>query len=344
MRLWSHSISENDLRQCLRIAVGSTLGFLICKTMGWSNGVFFTVTPMLLLGMIPTISAHIARQLIAAGVVCAIEVGFIVAIVSYHPVLASIVVFILFLSKFYCMSKGSLFLFGANSVVSLSIMLHFASYPETDVNNLVYCNLLANILSVLIAYLVHYLIPDVEPRTPPARPGGQKQRHRVRHETILGAAVITVSFWVFQVIDLKGSMSAQATSILLLFPMNWNGAMQYAKKRAIGSILGVSFGIAVQVFLYSWSDQLLFITVFLWIGTLIFSYLHVKEANGSGVGFGGLTTLGILFGQYLSPSQDLTFSALYRVGCIISAIIVTLIFVYLIHKILNRFPATHFGQ
>ncbi|RQW65060.1 DUF2955 domain-containing protein [Vibrio viridaestus] len=344
MRLWTHPINENDLRQCLRVAVGATLGFIICKVMGWSNGVFYTVTPMLLLGMIPTLSTHIARQLIAAGVVCAIEVGFIAAIFAYHPVLSTIIVFLLFLSKFYCMSKGSLFLFGANSVVSLSIMLHFASYPTTDVNGLVTDNLLANILSVAIAYLVHYFIPDVEPRMPPPGLGAEKQKHRIRHEMLLGAAVTTVSFWAFQIFDLKDSMSAQATSILLLFPMNWNGAMLYARKRALGAILGVSFGIVVQLFLYTWSDQLIFVTLFLWIGILLFGYFHVKEASGSGVGFGGLTTLGILFGQYLSPDQDLTFSALYRIGCIVIAIVITLLFVYLFHLLLNRFSTTQFGE
>ena len=44
MQLWHRPLTTNDLRQCLRIATGATLGFLLCKTMNWNYGVFFTVT------------------------------------------------------------------------------------------------------------------------------------------------------------------------------------------------------------------------------------------------------------------------------------------------------------
>lgn len=343
MKLWDHPLSENDLRQCLRIAAGSTIGFTICKLMGLNNGVFFTVTPILLLAMVPVINRHTALQLIMAGFVCFIEIELIYAVFAYHPALASMVVGLLFLAKFICMSKGSLYLFGANCLLSLSIMVHFASFSSTSVNDLASCNLLANILSVGIAYLVTTLIPDAEPRN--ARPvPPQKQAHRTRHEALLGTCIALVSFWAFQILDLQDSMSAQATSILLLFPMNWNGAVQYAKKRAFGTVLGVSFGLVCQIVLYSWSSELYFVVPLLWIGMLLFSYCHVKEAAGSGVGFGGLTTTGILFGQYLSPNQDLTFSALYRLGCIVFGIILTLMLIYLIHKLLNSHPATQFGE
>lgn len=44
------ALSENGLRQCLRLACGGTLGLFVCKLMGWDNGSFFCVYPMLLLG------------------------------------------------------------------------------------------------------------------------------------------------------------------------------------------------------------------------------------------------------------------------------------------------------
>ena len=43
---------------------------------------------------------------------------------------------------------------------------------------------------------------------------------------------------MFQIFDLRDSMSAQATTLLLLFPMHWNGALDYARKRAMGTLLG----------------------------------------------------------------------------------------------------------
>ncbi|MDW6004954.1 DUF2955 domain-containing protein [Vibrio mangrovi] len=344
MRLWTHPLNENDLRQCLRIALGATLGFIISKFFGWSFGVFFTVVPMLLLGMIPVLNGHIARQMIASGVICSLEVGLLGGLFGTHPGLMTPIAFLLFLAKFACMARGPLFLFGANSVLNLSIMLHFASYSTTDINDMIASNLTASFLSIGIAYLMHYLIPDAEPRQPPPQPSSPKGSHRIRHETLLGAGVATLSFLVFQTLNLSDSMSAQSTSLLLLFPMNWNGALGYARKRAIGTILGVAFGLCCQILLYDRSNQLILVIPLLWIGTMLFGYLHMKEASGSGVGFGGLTTLGILFGQYLTPTSDLTFNALYRISSILFAIVATLIVTYLIHRMLNSVEATRYGH
>jgi uncharacterized membrane protein YccC len=297
---------------------------------------------MLLLGLVPVMNGHAARQLLAAAVVCGIEVGIIGGLFGSHPALMTLIVFVLFLYRFACMSRGALFLFGANGVISLSIMLHFASYPDTDLNDLIFGNFWASVLSVLIAYLMTVLIPDVEPRS--AYVPGPKQPHRMRHEALMGASVATLSFLIFQAFDLRDSMSAQATTLLLLFPMHWNGALDYARKRAMGTVLGVVYGMAVQLLLYDWSGVLLLVVPMLWFGTLLFAQAHVKEASGSAVGFGAMTTLGILFGQYLTPGNDLIFSALYRVSSILVAIVGTLLACYLLHHFLNSFETTRFGE
>ncbi|BCV38247.1 MULTISPECIES: DUF2955 domain-containing protein [Shewanella] len=342
MILRHHPLTQNELRQCLRIATGASLGFLICKLMNWNYGVFYTVIPMLLLGLVPVMNGHAARQLLAAAVVCGVEVGIIGGLFGSHPALMTLIVFVLFLYRFACMSRGALFLFGANGVISLSIMLHFASYPDTDLNDLIFGNFWASVLSVLIAYLMTVLIPDVEPRN--AYVPGPKQPHRMRHEALMGASVATLSFLIFQAFDLRDSMSAQATTLLLLFPMHWNGALDYARKRAMGTVLGVVYGMAVQLLLYDWSGVLLLVVPMLWFGTLLFAQAHVKEASGSAVGFGAMTTLGILFGQYLTPGNDLIFSALYRVSSILVAIVGTLLACYLLHHFLNSFETTRFGE
>ncbi|WP_172590141.1 DUF2955 domain-containing protein [Shewanella xiamenensis] len=341
MLLRHNPLTANDLRQCLRIATGGTIGFTLCKLFGWSNGVFFTVTPMLLLGLVPVISGHAVRQLLASSAIAGLEVGLLGGFFGSHPGLMTPIVFLLFLYRFAAMSRGSLFLFGANGVLSLSIMLHFASYPGTDLNDLIFSNFWATGLSVIIAYLMTALWPDVEPRA--AYQPSPKAPHRMRHEALLGASIATLSFLVFQIFDLRDSMSAQATTLLLLFPMHWNGALDYARKRAIGTLLGVSFGVMVQLFLYDWSGLLILIVPLLWLGLMLFAQAHVKEASGSGVGFGAMTTLGILFGQYLTPGNDLIFSALYRVSSIFVAIVATLFLCYLLHKLLNSFEATRFG-
>lgn len=343
MALWHHPLSDNDVRQCLRIATGATVGFTVCKFFDCSFGVFFTVTPMLLLGLVPVMNGRAARQLLASAVISGLEVGVLGGLLGAHPGLMTPLVFVLFTYKFACMSKGRFFLFGANSVLSLSIMLHFASYPDLPLNTLVFGNLGANILSVLIAYLVTWLIPDVTERQPPAMPAGGKQTHRMRHEALMGASLATISFVVFQLFDLRDSISAQATTVLLLFPMHWNGTLSYARKRTLGTVLGVAYAMACQMILYDWFGVLILVVPLLWIGTLLFAKAHVKEASGSGVGFGAMATLGILFGQSLSPSQDFMYDALYRVSSSTVAIVITLMLCFALHKLLNYFPATRFG-
>lgn len=346
MKLWHHPLSENDIRQCLRIATGASIGFFLCKFFNWSYGVFFTVTPILLLGMIPKVTGHAARQCLASAVVCGLEVGIFGGLFGRDPAQMAIVAFLLFLYKFACMSKGSLFLFGANGVLSLSIMLNFASYPGTDLNELIFTNLGASILSVMIAFAMMALIPDVETGTKTSahvQPQA-KNSNQTRHEMLMGATIATLSFLMFQVFDLSDSLSAQATSVLLLFPMHWNGSLGYARKRAMGTILGVAVGLIAQLLLYNWSGELVLVLFVLWIGLMLFSYTHVKEGGGSSVGFGALTTLGILFGQNLTPDNDLFFSALYRVSSILFAIVVTLLVCYLVHRLLNSFEATRYGQ
>ncbi len=362
MKLWHHTLSENDIRQCLRIATGASIGFFLCKFFNWNYGVFFTVTPILLLGMIPKMTGHAARQCLASALVCGLEVGILGGFFGGHPVQMSIIVFLLFLYKFACMSKGSLFLFGANGALSLSIMLNFASYPGTDLNELIFTNLGASILSVMIAFAMTALIPSIENDTstsasndtatidqakarlvPEPKPQ-PKARNQTRHEMLMGATIATLSFLMFQVFNLSDSMSAQATSVLLLFPMHWNGTLGYARKRAMGTILGVAVGLIGLLLLYNWSGELVLVLPVLWIGLMLFSYTHAKEGGGSGVGFGALTTLGILFGQYLTPDNDFFFSALYRVSSILFAIVATLLACYLVHRLLNSFEATRYGQ
>lgn len=331
-------LGHNDLRQCLRIACGGTLGFFLCKLFNLEYGSFFCIYPVLLLGLVPRLNAHLVRQFFAQGLVVGLEIALLQGLFGDRPVLMVPIVFGLFLYRFALMAQGSLFLFGALGSVFLSIQLHFASYPQTDVIHMLWCNSAAIVLSGAIAALMFHVFPDVTPRQ--ARTAVKKDRASIRHEALLGATVATLSFTVFQCMDLHDSLSAQASSILILFPMHWKGAHFAGRIRARGTLLGCAIGMLIMLLLYDHYDQLPLVTPMLWIAMMCCARWHMLEKGVPGVGFCALTTLAILFGQSLTPSHDIMFDILYRMTSVFVAVLLTLFAVFLVHRFLNRFSAT----
>lgn len=326
-------LTDNGLRQCLRIAGGGGLGFCVSQLMGWNYGVFYTVFPMFLLGMVPFINAHVVRQFVSTIVVNSIEVTLIVGFLMHMPVIMTLVVLALFTARFYLMAKGPFFLFGANGVLTLSVLLHFASYPQLDLGDLIGNNFRASVLAVMLAFLMHWLFPDVAPRQMPPR--SEKSASQVRHEALMGGMTATLSFIVFQVLDLQGSLSAQMATILILFALGYPGARASAGKRAVGTLLGCNLALAMQLLLYTHAYHFSLIMLLYWVGLMFFARAHILEGGGSGIGFGGLTTLGILFGQSLGPQQDLVYSALYRFSSMAVAMTLTILVMATLHYLLN---------
>ncbi|MFE1814039.1 DUF2955 domain-containing protein [Metapseudomonas otitidis] len=331
------ALDENGLRQCLRLACGGTLGLFICKLMNWDNGSFFCVYPMLLLGLVPTLNAHLIRQFLAQAVLVSLETLVIYGLFGDRPLLIVPLVFLAFFWRFALMARGPLFLFGALGCVFLSMQLHFASYSDTHLYDLVASNLVAAGLTVLIAWLMFYLFPDAEPRAPRVLP--EKDLPSRRHEAVLGASLATLSFMLFQTLDLRDSLSAQIASILVLFPMHWHGIRFAGRIRALGTLLGCVIALSLQLLLYDHYDVLPLVTSLYWIAAFFCARVHVLE-GAQGVGFGALTTLAIVFGQYLTPSHDMMFSLAYRLSSVCVAVFVTLLAVFVLHRLLNRFAAT----
>jgi len=113
-----------------------------------------------------------------------------------------------------------------------------------------------------------------------------------------------------------------------------------AAKRAVGTLLGCNLALAMQLVLYTQSHHFLLVVLLYWLGLMLFAREHILEGGGSGIGFGGLTTLGILFGQSLGPQQDLAYSALYRFSSMSVALVATLVVMACVQRVLNRFAAT----
>jgi uncharacterized membrane protein YccC len=330
-------LTPDRLRICLRIAFGSVAGMLISKVMDWNFGVFFTVYPMLLLGMVPVLNRFVSLQFIGSSLLTSLEIMVLPGLLNHWPPAFTVVVFCLFLGRFLLMARGPLLLFGASGCVSLSIMLHFSSYAHFDLADMAMSNITASVLSVALGYIAYGILPNREP--PVARALPAKSDNIVRHQALLGAIVATLSFTVFQTVDLVDSLSAQVATVLVLFPMSFVGAVQSGRQRCMGTLLGCALGLLTQLFLYSYYHNLLLLSLSFWLCAMVFARWHVKEGM-PGVGFAGLTTVGILFGQYVSPEHDLVYSALYRMSSMTIAILLTLCCVYLIHKLLNLFPST----
>jgi len=331
-------LSSNDLQMCLRTAFGGTLGFIICKLMNWNYGAFFVVYPMLLLALVPILNGHVIRQFLAGMLLISFSTLFVQGALGDRPIPMTMVAMVMFAILFRCMSQGPYFLFGALGITGLSIQLHFASYPTTHISDMVMSNIAATLITIIIAMLMHTIFPDVEPRAPRRPPA--KPASNLRHEVILTTTVATLSFIVFQVLDLKGSLSAQMASILILFPLNWHGAGKAAWNRAVGTLIGCNVGLLIQFVLLTHSNMLLFVSFGMWFSIMLFARHHAFEGGGSGAGFGAMTTMAVLFGQYLTPNQDLIYNSLYRFTSVSVSVILTLLFIYLMHVLLNRFETT----
>lgn len=332
-------LTQDKLRICLRVAFASAAGLLISKLLNWNFGVFFTVYPMLLLGMVPVLNRSIALQFIASSFLTSLEIMILPSLLHNWPLAFTVVVFCLFLGRFMLMAKGPLMLFGASGCISLSIMLHFSSYEHFGLTDMAVMNITASILSVAMAYIAYAFQPNKEPSVKRAAP--PKSNNVIRHQALLGAIVATLSFVVFQSVDLVDSLSAQVATVLILFPMSFMGAVESGRMRCIGTLLGCALGLLTQVFLYSHYHNLVLLSLSFWLCAMVFARWHVKEGI-SGIGFAGLTTTGILFGQYISPEHDLVYSAFYRMTSMTIAILITLCVVYLVHKILNLFSSTRY--
>ncbi|MFD1216627.1 MULTISPECIES: DUF2955 domain-containing protein [Microbulbifer] len=322
----------------MRIACAGTAGFIVSQVLDTGFGVFYIVFPVFLLGILPTINGHIIRQFIAAAVLSCVEVALLQRFLGHSPVMMTLAVFALFYGRFLLMAKGPLFLLGANGTLVLSIMLHFSSYPDTDIGDMFVSSVSASVFALAIALLMWVLFPNTESRPPAVRP--KRSSAVIRHHSLLGGLIATLSFAVFQTFNLRDSLSAQVSTIIILLALNYPAALLSARKRALGTLLGCSLALFMQLLLYSHGDNLLLVLPCLWIGMMIFARAHVLEGGASGIGFGGLMTLAILFGQYVAPDQDLIFSALYRFSSVCAALIFVLGALLAVGWFLNRFELT----
>jgi len=331
------TLTENDWAQVKRLVFGGVLAFTVSKGFGWNYGLFYAIYPLLLMGLVPLFSAHIARQFLYSAVVNVTATTVIAGIFARYPAVMTSLVLIFSVVCFWLMATGRAFLFGAMSLASTHTLVHLASYPDTDVLNLYGNHVWATVMAVAVAAIAYALFPDRSPRQPPPRM--QKTTSTVRHQILLGSIGATLSFVVFQVADLRDSLSAQVATLLILFPMTWSGSKMASLQRMTGTVVGSVLALLIQLLLYTHYDRLLLVIPFYAFGLLLFAAEHAREASGPARGFGALTGLAALFGL-ATPSTDLFTNSLYRISSVTLSVGATLFFLYATHLVLNRFAAT----
>ena len=124
--------AARPFNKILRLAFGASLGLLLAKLTNSDQwGVFFTISPVLLLGLIPRLTPFVVLQYLSANLLA----GAMVLLYSWLGALSAVMtllVFIYFLWLFNLMAKGAFFVYAAIAIKNGSIFLHFASYPSMD--------------------------------------------------------------------------------------------------------------------------------------------------------------------------------------------------------------------
>lgn len=330
------AMSEDAWRQACRIAIASSVALAVAKVMDWPFGAFFALYPVLLLGLVPVYNVRVAAQFIASSLVSITVANVLVILGNMWSVLAAGAFFIFGLFCFRLMAKGPYFLLGALSMVATSVLVHLASHPHIPKGDLFTSQFVATLLAAFLAGVVHALLPERRSMPPP---GGSKPRTLVRHQMLLGAVCSTVSFVVFQLVDLRDALSAQAATVLILFPMTLAGGRRAAWTRVCGTLLGSVFALGVQIALYTHVSQAVFLLALYAVGALLFATIHVRENAGPAIGLSAATAICVLIGQ-LDPDADLYRVSFYRLTSVAIAIFATLLCMVVVEAVLNRFEST----
>ena len=330
------ALGQDAWRQAVRITAGSVLGLALVKLMDWPFGVFFAVYPVLLLGLVPVFNRKVALQFLGSSVASITAVNALLVLGGFSPVIA-LVSFLAFSAWcFSLMARTPFFLFGAVTMVSTSVLVHLASHPSTPRPDLFTAQFVATLSAIFISALMHAFLPErrtIQMRFP------DKPVSLVRHQILLGTICATASYAAFQVLDLGDSLSAQAATVLVLFPMTLAGGRMATWTRFIGTLFGSAFAVATQLVLYTHVSHLALLLPLYASAMLLFSTMHVREAAGPAVGFGAATAIAVLIGQ-LSPRADLYGISLYRLGSVAVASLLMLLCIFATQSALNLFPAT----
>lgn len=326
-------MTENDLQQIKRVLFGSYLGFILPKIFDWDYGTYFSLYPILIMGLSPVINAHIIRQFLFSGVF-SVAVAYFITVNSSVSIVTTITLsFSINVFCFWIMSTNTAFLAGAQSLISIHTLTHLGSYQSTNLSDVYTSVILATFITAAIVAISFYFFPDRHERTI-IQKSVQSNIDNIK-KTMLGSVVSSVSLMFFMLFDEKDSIAAQVSSLLVLFPINWNLIFHSSIKRIYGTIIGSSTALIIQVIVSVFNENIFIISFLYCFCIMLYTSAHIKENAGPAKWFVALTTLSVIVGMK-TMNSDISYSSLYRLTSVPIAIVVTIMITYIIHLVINQ--------
>ncbi|MDX2320885.1 MAG: DUF2955 domain-containing protein [Moritella sp.] len=330
----------------MRLWFACVFGLALSMVFGWSYGFFVVLLPTFIIARSDYWQWGLINQMVVGIIWVSLEVNFISGFFQPYPLLMTVAVAILFLSKCIAMTKPSSYLFGFTGLLVGSIALNFISYSSFDSEDFTLTLWVSALAIYPICGLAYYLFAE------PVQAEDNKSQHgkpqasnaAVQHDHIgllrqiaMGWTISMLAFVIFQFGDLMDSVSAQASIFIVLTPMTFIGSMAAAKVRIIGTLLGCIAGMVIQLGLSSWANNgLLFLMAFA-IAVGFFAWLLASGGVKSGFGFSAMSALAVPLTTAFQPGQkDAFFSILYRFSSITFTVVLTSLAIWIVHCVLVR--------
>ncbi|USD39432.1 DUF2955 domain-containing protein [Ferrimonas sp. SCSIO 43195] len=314
-----------------RLWLGACLAFALCTLTSWRYGAMFTpLFSIVLLSRLNQWHGLVARQLIQSIVTACLIANLILGFLQPFPLLMLTAVALWMAINCFSMTHPGSFMLGFVNLVIGSILLNVGSFDGFDLLDFSLDLVASALAAIAVTALMFLLFPgQAAPQATASEPPASAT---LLHNLTLSWWMVMLLFVAFQLLDLSDSLSAQAAAVILLTPMNLTGSAIATRARIVGTVIGCSAALSLQLLLFSYIDNLaLYLLGFsLFLGP--FAYWVCQGGESSAIGFAGISSLVVLMSGVTPGQQDLFFATLYRFNSTLALVIVTALAFALLHR------------
>ncbi|WP_169306995.1 DUF2955 domain-containing protein [Ferrimonas sediminicola] len=314
-----------------RLWLGCTLAFAVATLMNWKYGAMFA--PLLVLVLLSRLQrwngATVGRMLLAIATICLVG-NLIIGFLQPYPPLMFAAVALWMAMNCIAMTHPATYMMGYAGMAVGSMFLNVGSFGGFDLVDFTLDLLMAALLASLVTALMFLAFPS--PSSPPVQPAAQPDPRELTRNLKICWTLVMLIFTAFQALDLADSMAAQGAAILVVAPMNFSGSLLAARMRIIGTILGCSAAIALQLLLYTWMDNLILYLLGFTLAFGLFAYWVCQGGEHGGIGFAAASALVVLLCGVVPGQADLFFSSLYRFSSILITVTMTTLMLMMFHR------------